>query len=94
VTMPKETRVPECKCPNCGAGVDAATNLFGKGGPEPGDISICLYCGCLMKFKDDMMLRRLTGAELIEVLKDDRVAAIERARQHVVPPPGEQKIKP
>ena len=73
--------VPECKCPGCGAACDASTNLLGKQGPEPGDVSICLYCGMLMKFTDDMMLRQLTGTEMIEVLKDERVAKIERARQ-------------
>jgi hypothetical protein len=92
----KETRMPACKCPGCGYDLDAATNLLGVGAPTPGDITICLMCGRLMKFTDALLLRELTGPELIEALQDERVARIEAARQITMavrgPPP--RKAKP
>jgi hypothetical protein len=77
-----ETRVPPSNCPNCGTELDCASDVLGGNErPSPGDVTICLGCGLLMRFKDDMRLRRLTGAEMIEALKDPRVATIESARQ-------------
>jgi hypothetical protein len=80
-----ETRVPKCKCPSCGTELDAATDVLNRAAtPNPGDITICLRCGLLMRFKDDMTLRQLTGKEMIEAMKDPRVATIERARGTVM----------
>ena len=40
-----------------------------------------------MRFQADLTLRQVTGKELIEVLKDDRVSLLERARQFVTRDP-------
>jgi|SRR5580765_7564284 hypothetical protein len=77
----KETRVPPSACPGCGSELDCASDVIANASPEPGDVTICLTCGLLMRFKDDMRLRRLTGVEMIEALQDPRVALIESARQ-------------
>lgn len=79
-----ETRLPVCNCPECDAPLDCSTGLFGALKPSHGDVSVCLYCGTILKFKKNMTLRRLTNAETIEALKDERLAKIEIARQHTM----------
>jgi hypothetical protein len=48
--------------------------------PKPGDITICISCGHLMGFKEDMSLRDLTDAEMLHVAGDERILAVQRAR--------------
>jgi hypothetical protein len=80
----KEYRVPVTNCFGCGNPNDAATNVLGTDNPEPGDVTICLRCGMLMRFRKNMTLRQLTGKEMIEALQDPRVSHIERTRQEVM----------
>lgn len=79
----RTTRTPISKCPSCGTPNDAAT-LAGKGDeatrPDPGDVSVCLYCGHLMAFAEDLTLRDLTDAEMHEVAGDPRILAVQKAR--------------
>ena len=39
-------------CLGCGKFVDAATGVFGARTPESGDVTVCLYCGHLMVFRE------------------------------------------
>jgi hypothetical protein len=69
-------------CLNCGKLCDGATAV-GEAGivrPEPDSITICLYCGHLMVFDDEMRFRELTDAEYHEVADDPRIVAINKAR--------------
>ena len=82
------TRTPVSKCLDCGRKVDAAT--FAQAGPiaapEPNDITLCLHCGHLMAFADDLTLRELTDAEIHEVAGDKRIIAVQKARGMVMKP--------
>lgn len=55
------------KCLSCGAEMTAATNVTGKGMPEVGDATVCLYCGHLMIFDVGLALRPPTDQEIIEL---------------------------
>jgi hypothetical protein len=79
----RTTRVPASTCPACGRQVDAASPVDHHTKPEPGNLAICLYCGHLMAYADDLSLRHLTDAEMHEVAGDKRILAIQRARQAV-----------
>jgi hypothetical protein len=48
--------------------------------PSPGDMTVCLTCGHLMAFADDMSFRELSEEEIVSVAGDRRVLAIQRAR--------------
>ncbi len=72
-------KVPAYNCLGCGSTLDAATDPLGDGTPASGDMTICLYCGHLMAFGDDLALRELTGAEMIEVAGDKKILAIQAA---------------
>ena len=74
------TRTPDCACVNCGRVVDAATSVGSEASPDPGDVTICLYCGHLMAFTDALTLRDLNDQEIIECAGDPRIIAIQKAR--------------
>lgn len=76
--------MPDARCLGCGKLVDGATNMLGPSSPDAGDVTICIYCGRLMAFKDDLTFRELTGAEMMEVMQDPRVQLIEQARQEAM----------
>lgn len=48
--------------------------------PAPGDCTICIHCGYLMAYTDDLTFRELTDEELAEVPLD-QVSRIQRARK-------------
>lgn len=78
-------RMPECKCLNCKREMDAVTSTDpGEPLPKSGDITICLRCGYVMAFRDDMTFRALTLVELQEVSTDPRVQCVQAIRRHVV----------
>jgi hypothetical protein len=76
-------RVPLSACPSCGTQCDAASTTNESTQPVPGDISICVRCGELLKFGDDMRLMRLTHEERIEVEADPYVARVQAAWQRM-----------
>ena len=49
--------------------------------PKPGDITLCIYCGHIMAFADDMGFRELTGEEMHAIAGDERILKIQRARK-------------
>jgi hypothetical protein len=75
-------RTKETLCINCGAALDAATGTeAGQDAPTPGSITICLYCGHLMAFADDLSFRPLSDAEIAEVAGDKRIIEVQKARR-------------
>jgi hypothetical protein len=62
-------RTPPDACPYCGHAVDAATDLPSGSGsaPCPNDGSICIACGSLLIYDDDLRLRRPDPGELAEL---------------------------
>jgi hypothetical protein len=57
-------RLPPQPCPNCGKTLDAAGSFAEGITPDPGDLTICLYCGHFMAFDDDLSFRELTPEEM------------------------------
>jgi hypothetical protein len=70
-------------CVSCGKTLDAATLPEGEDAPSPGDISLCLYCGHLMAYADDLELRNLTDEEMHEVAGDPHILRMQRARGRI-----------
>jgi len=53
------------RCPACAGLLDGASGRPGKA-PSAGDLSICIFCSCLLCFEraaDGLALRRLTDEE-------------------------------
>jgi hypothetical protein len=76
-----DNRVPPCCCLNCGFELDAAfdTSLVERS-PRPGDATICIICGHLMVFGNDLTLRELTDEEIKKFAGDPRIVRAQQAR--------------
>lgn len=57
-------RTPPTKCLNCGHHLNRAGHYATDDAPEPGNFTVCVYCGHLMAFAADLTMRELTGEEI------------------------------
>jgi hypothetical protein len=64
------TRTPECRCLNCGTRLSAATGNEYDNPPQEGAIMVCMRCGAIMAFDDELQVRCLTAAEAQAVAAD------------------------
>jgi hypothetical protein len=76
--------LPIDHCPWCGAESDRAGNVNDAGSPEPGDVSICLWCTLPLQFDENMRLAKITDSELRERLDADNYDLFMRARRYVL----------
>lgn len=74
------TETPGCVCVHC---QHQHSHTTGNGTPEPGDFSLCIRCGNLNVFDDNLRFRRATRKEAREANHMDELqdlhAAIMRA---------------
>lgn len=61
------------RCPACLTKLSAATGLRPTGGPRPGDVSVCVYCGIYLEFNSDLTVSTMT---------DEQFAALPQDSQH------------
>lgn len=71
--MPIDTVMPPCLCPKCGIKLDMATGAVGEAKPEPGDFSMCIECGALLRFDDTLHSRIATAADIGEMSMPERI---------------------
>jgi hypothetical protein len=74
-----DSRVPPSACLHCGKINDAALGVDHDASPSPGDVTVCFYCGHIMVFGDDLLMRNPTDAEIHDIAGDPRVLAAQRA---------------
>jgi len=60
------------RCPVCGEKNDGYTKAYGSenADPEPGNVSLCVYCLAVGLYTDDLQLRRATPEELKGIMAD------------------------
>lgn len=72
MTIPTRYTIRPLVCPHCSRSSNMVMGDLGAGGgPEAGDYNICVYCRQVSIYNDDFTVRRPTGEELIEFLKDN-----------------------
>lgn len=76
----KPSFLPESSCLCCGRKTNMASSVGCDSKPSPGDVTVCIACGHLMAFADDLSLRDLTKDELLEMAGDERIVAINNLR--------------
>lgn len=60
-------------CPSCGANLDASSAVDSKPRPpEPGDFSICAYCGDILVYDAQTRLRSAELNDLLTIPEDVR----------------------
>jgi hypothetical protein len=72
-------KLPSCPCPSCGKALDGCSQADGDSTPKPGDITICIYCGHIMAFADDLAFRELNDEEVHAIAGDPRIIRIQKA---------------
>jgi len=84
--MPKHnhTFIPEFRCLKCNYRMDCTTEAYGNSVPKAGDISMCMMCGHLMIFKEDLTVRDLTHEENEQAKSDPNVIYADIVRAGVV----------
>jgi Zn ribbon nucleic-acid-binding protein len=69
------------ECPSCKKMLDGASAIDDDCEPSPGNVTICIYCGHIMAFADDLSFRELNDEEIRAVAGDKRILAVQRARE-------------
>ena len=86
----KPTQIPEQRCWLCGYKMNRTSEAFGDRTPKAGDVSICLSCGAIQVFTEDLRLRVPTDEEREKFMRDPRITEVQIVRAHLV---GDQ-LKP
>lgn len=75
--------VPADPCPNCGRDLPGADSVPGNSGEPPaaGDLGLCVYCGALHRFAEDLTKRPATDAELetLDPVTTKQIRAVREA---------------
>jgi hypothetical protein len=69
-------------CPCCGHIIEAATNVDSELAPDPGDVTICLYCCNLLMFSDDMQLIKFPKV-LFSTLSEEMRGKLSKVQQAI-----------
>lgn len=82
---PGVAKLPKSACLQCGYRMDAASSADNSGAlPRPGDPTVCIKCGAVMLFADDLSLRGLSDDEIQQFTADrELMAAIGRVVQAI-----------
>ena len=80
------TRTPKTHCTQCGYTFTAYGPAVAGNNPKPrpGDITMCLNCGHVQAFNDQLTFRELTKDEALEVALDEHVQEMQRRRLFVM----------
>lgn len=76
-----DRHMPLAVCLGCGKKIDGATYVGEEDqAPDPDDITVCIYCGHIQAYAENLSLRELTPVEQLRIAGDERILAIQRAR--------------
>lgn len=77
-------RMPDGNCVRCGKKLTGASGIDVDDRPNPGDLSVCVCCGYLRTFAEDLTLRELTAVELDAFMRDPEMSdLVQRMRRTV-----------
>lgn len=77
----KSHRTKDCLCLSCGKALNSAITIDGESAPIPGDIAICLDCGHIMVFDENLAARELTDEEVIETAGSPDLILMQKLRK-------------
>lgn len=70
---------PDNACPACGSRLDAATAVREDARPDPGDVSVCVYCAAILRFDRELYLYAPEQWEVDYLLAE--IPGLRRAQQ-------------
>lgn len=84
IILGQEHRLNASCCTACGRMCDAAMTIDADESPQPGDVTVCLTCGHVMSFDNNLGLRELTSEEAYNIAGDKRLLALQKARAFII----------
>lgn len=51
-------------CPGCGQALNASVDPKERGGPRPNDVSMCVGCGTILQFDQQLRLKAMTPEQI------------------------------
>lgn len=79
----RTSEVPTCCCLECGHEFNRASDVVTDNMPAPGDVSVCIECGSIAVFRDDLTLRCITEREIL-ALPLGEISKLQAARTAVL----------
>jgi len=78
------THHKESNCPACGHPINAAGTIDSNDTyvAEPGDITVCFGCACVLVYADDMSVRMPTTKEITE-MPPEQLAELEDLQRKI-----------
>lgn len=81
------SRFPLVLCPVCAGKLDAATSVGKAAIPQPErpghtSMTVCIHCGAVLKFVDDLRLKQMTEQE-IKSLTDKEFQEVARVQSAI-----------
>lgn len=70
------------KCPVCDHPLPVAAGINHNREPEPGDVTLCIWCAAYLQFNDDLSLKIFPLDELLD-LPDETRLLLTRGRQAI-----------
>lgn len=67
---------PVSECPGCGKIINATSDAKNRGRPRPGDLTLAICCGTILRFDLLLKLKAVTPAEL-EALPQSTLAELK-----------------
>ena len=56
--------IAKLRCPHCSESLSAVAHPDMEAVPRPGDLSICVYCACPLRFTETLGIERLTEEDV------------------------------
>ena len=84
-------QIPKQVCPNCGFELGEGVASEAGYGPKPGAFALCIPCGYILIYDQDLQLRELTDTEIQEVASHPEVLEMQRFRAACLADPGVRK---
>jgi hypothetical protein len=73
-------RMPARNCLRCDSSLEGVACIGADAKANPNDTAICMVCGHVMAFADDLSLRELNDKEATDVAGDERLLAMQHVR--------------
>ena len=78
------SRMPESRCLNCGHKFNAAGGVNSEDAPEPGNICLCIDCGAVMLYAEDLTVRGMTREEMDDLTNDAETMQFLASQVHKI----------
>ena len=72
-----------CNCPMCECNLNAHTSMNGDYTPQSGDVTICVNCGVMLTFTDNLNLELLSD-EAIRAVPPETLSIILQMQEKIL----------